>query len=280
MYGFAYDEFTGHIWIFDRTGSPATTFYEYNLSTQALTGVSIQVPLLTGLTDQMNGGAFFATDLVSGKIVLGGVVQGTPDDMFFAMELGDLITYSWLSVTNNGSGSVPGGGSVNVTVHFDATGLSYGIYTGNVEVSSNDPYDPLIMVPCTLEVASGVNVNLTAFLEGPYFSGEMTPWLNVNGSLPLSQPYNVDPWNYDGTESVGTIPNSDVIDWVMVELRETTGDASTAAPETMIARQAGFVLRDGTIVNTSGSEPMNFNITVTSGRISNSLIIRSYTDTS
>ena len=263
MYGLAYDEFSGHLWIFDRTGTPTTSFYEYNLSIQALTGVSLQVPLLTGLTDQMNGGAFFATDLVSGKIVLGGVVQGTANDMFFAMELGDLVTFSWLSVTNNGSGSVPGGGSTNVTVHFDATGLNYGIYTGNVEVSSNDPYDPLIMVPCTLEVASGVNVNLTAYLEGPFSSGEMTPWLNVNGSLPLSQPYNVSPWNYNGTESVGSIPNTDIIDWILVELRETTGDASTATPETIIARQAGFVLRDGTVVNTSGSASMNFNITIT-----------------
>jgi len=262
MYGLGYDDLTGHLWIFDRTGTPATTFYEYNLSTQALTGVSIQVPLLPGLTDQMNGGAFFATDLVAGKIVLGGMVQGTDVDSFFAMELGDLVTFTWLSVTNNGSGSIPGGGSTNVTVHFDATGLSYGIYTGNVEVSSNDPYEPIIMVPCTLEVASGVNVNLTAFLEGPFLNGDMIPYLNLYGSIPLSQPFNVGPWNYNGTESVVSIPNIDIADWILVELRETTGDASTATAETVIATQAGFLLRDGTITNTTGSAPMNFNITV------------------
>ncbi|MCD4681815.1 MAG: hypothetical protein K8R86_00920, partial [Bacteroidales bacterium] len=106
MYGFAYDELTENLWIFDRTGSPTTTFYEYNLSTQSLTGVSIQVPLLPGLTDQINGGAFYSTNLVPGKIVLGGVLQGTANDTFFAMELGDLYSYTWLSVTNNGSGTV------------------------------------------------------------------------------------------------------------------------------------------------------------------------------
>ena len=262
MYGMAYDEFSGNLWIFDRTGTPATSFYEYSLSNQALTGLSLQVPLLTGLTDQMNGGALFSANFVTGKIVLGGVVQGTDNDMFFAMELGDLITYSWLSITANGSGSVVGGGSTNATVHFDATGLEYGIYTGNIEVSSNDPYDPVINVPCTLEVASGTTINLTAMLEGPFFSGQMTPWLNVYGVIPLSQPYNQAPWNYYGTESVGAIPNNNVIDWVLVELRETSGDITTATNATMIAQQAGFILNDGMIVNTSGNSSMNFNITV------------------
>ena len=259
MYGFAYNEIDNMLWIHNRTGNPETTFYEYDFSTQSLTGVSLQVPLLTGLTDQMNGGAFFATDLVSGKIVLGGVVQGTDNDMFFAMELGDLVTYSWLSITNNGSGTVPGSGSSDVTVNFDATGLDLGIYTGEVVVSSNDPYDPEIIVPCTLEVVSGTIVNLKAFLEGPYFSSEMTPWLNMFGSLPLVQPYNTSPWNYNGTEGVGSIPNANVVDWILIELRETTGDASTATPATMIAKQAGFILKNGTIVNIGGISSMIFN---------------------
>jgi hypothetical protein len=262
MYGMAYDEFTGNLWLYDRTGSPATSFYEYNISTQALTGVSIQVPLLSGLTDQLNGGAFFTTSLVPGKIVLGGVVQGTNNDKFFAMELGDLITYSWLSVTDNGSGTVPGNGTIDVTVHFNAAGLSYGIYTGNIEISSNDPYDPVVLVPCTLEVVSGITVNLKAMLEGPFSGGTMMPWLNIYGSLPYAQPYNSDPWNYNGSESVEVIPNADVVDWILVELRETPGDASTATPSTAIASQAGFILLDGTIVNTTGILPMSFGVDV------------------
>ncbi|MCD4696042.1 MAG: choice-of-anchor D domain-containing protein [Bacteroidales bacterium] len=264
MYGLAYDESTGHLWIFDRTGTPTTTMYEYNLSTQALTGVSLQVPLLAGLTDQMNGGVFYSADLVTDKVVLGGVVQGTDLDNFFALELYESGSQNWLNITSNGSGSLPGGGSIDVTVDFDATGLAMGTYTGNIEVSSNDPYNPLIIVPCTLEVSDATTTaDLTVFLEGPYFNGGMTPWLNLFGVLPLSQPYNVAPWNYNGTETVGSaMPNANVVDWILVELRETTGDAASATSDKMVARQAGLLMNDGIIVNTSGNGSLTFNVVI------------------
>ncbi|MCF8369025.1 MAG: choice-of-anchor D domain-containing protein [Bacteroidales bacterium] len=264
MYGLAYDESTGNLWIFDRTGTPATSLYEYSLSTNSLTGVSIQVPLLPGLTDQMNGGLFFSPDLVTDKVVLGGLVQGTGFDTFFALELYETSTLSWLNITNNGSGSVPVSGSNNVTLNFDATGLTFGIYTAQVEVSSNDLNDPLVIVPCTLEVSDvSIQCNLKAMLEGPYFNGAMTPWLNIFGYLPLTQPYNVEPWFYAGSESVTAMPSNQVIDWVLVELRETTGDATTATSDKMIARKAGLLLNDGTIINTTDSGPLKFNVTVT-----------------
>ena len=56
----------------------------------------------------------------------------------------------------------------------------------------------------------------------------MVPYLNLLNYIPTTQPYNIAPWNYTGTESVTTIPNSNVIDWVLVELRETTGGPETA----------------------------------------------------
>ncbi len=263
VYGMAYDDLTGNLWIFDRSGSPTTSFYEYDISTQALTGVSVQVPLLTGLTDQMNGGAFYSTNLVPGKIVLGGAVQGTPNDTFFALELGDLYTHTWLSVTNNGSGTVTGSGTVDVTVHFDADGLDVGVYLGEIAINSNDPDNPQIIVPCTLEVVSGVAVNLIINLEGCYSGLGMSVSLNSSGYLPFSQPYNVGPWNYAGTESVTSIPNSTIVDWVLVELRETTGGVSTATPATIIERKAGFVLNNGNIVGLDGATSLRFNSTIT-----------------
>jgi len=263
MYGFAYDETNNVLWIHNRTGTPETTLYEYDIITQSLTGVSIQVPWLTGLTGQINGGAFLSTDLITGKKVLGGVVQGDPVDMFFAMELEDLFAYTWLSITNNGSGTVPGSQSVNVTVHFDATGLDLGIYTGEVVVNSNDPDNPQVIVPCTLEVIGGITVDLTVFLEGPFAGSDMTTYLNMYGYIPLTQPYNTTPWNYYGTESVASIPNSDVIDWVLVELRETPGDASSATSGMIIDRQAGFILKDGTIVGIDGISILEFDVEVT-----------------
>jgi len=112
---------------------------------------------------------------------------------------------------------------------------------------------------------SGIELDLRVFLEGPFLATEMISWLNGFGYLPIDQPYNIGPWCYFGYESVSSIPNANVVDWVLVELRHTTGDASTATNDSTVARQAGFLLKDGSIVGLDGYSMMQFDsITVTS----------------
>jgi hypothetical protein len=77
--------------------------------------------------------------------------------------------------------------------------------------------------------------------------------LNTAGYLPLIQPYSGTPWNYAGNESVAVIPNANVVDWVLVEIRETAGAANTATAATMVARQAAFILSNGDIVAVDGA---------------------------
>jgi|GEM_PF-1834206 len=105
--------------------------------------------------------------------------------------------------------------------------------------------------------------NLKAILEGPYNGSIMDSSLNVGGLLPLQQPFNNPPWDYFGTEQVSNIPNNNIVDWILVELRETAGDASTAYKDNAVAAQAGFILKDGSIVTTDGQSPMVFNHIVT-----------------
>ena len=90
-----------------------------------------------------------------------------------------------------------------------------------------------------------IYLDLKVFIEGPYYGTSMNTMLNSHNLIPLSQPYNVGPWNYIGNEQVTTIPNPEIVDWVLVELRETSGDASTATQDKMINRQAGFLKSDG-----------------------------------
>jgi uncharacterized protein (TIGR02145 family) len=110
--------------------------------------------------------------------------------------------------------------------------------------------------------------DLKVFLEGPFNGAEMTNNLNTTGLLPLSQPYNSSPWNYNGTEAVAAIPNADISDWVLVELRETTGNASTATPDKIINRQAAFLKKNGNIVGLNGDSLITY-----SGNISNNLYV-------
>ncbi len=100
------------------------------------------------------------------------------------------------------------------------------------------------------ETAHDIDLDLMVFLEGPFNGTNMETDLNPD-DIPLTQPFNVAPWNYSGTESVTSIPNADVVDWVLIELRDTT-DAALATGETMIARQAAFLLNDGEIVGLDG----------------------------
>ena len=100
-----------------------------------------------------------------------------------------------------------------------------------------------------------IDLEITVFLEGPFNGVDMSS--NLIAHLPLNQPYNIAPWNYFGTESVSTFPNSNIVDWVLIELRDAS-DAASATPATMMDRQAAFVLNDGKIVDLDGISNLQF----------------------
>jgi hypothetical protein len=63
----------------------------------------------------------------------------------------------WLSA-NPTSGSVPAGGSQNVDVIVDATGLAPGTYNCNLRIKSNDPDENPVIVPVQLNVTTSAVV--------------------------------------------------------------------------------------------------------------------------
>ncbi|MCD4731087.1 MAG: hypothetical protein K8R74_10825 [Bacteroidales bacterium] len=104
-------------------------------------------------------------------------------------------------------------------------------------------------------------VDLEVFLEGPFNVGTTKMDLDLNNLdlIPTSQPFDTNPladWYYEGTESVGSIPDF-VVDWVLVELRDAPNVAS-ALPGRVIARQAGFVLNNGEVVGLDGLNALDF----------------------
>ena len=198
---------------------------------------------------------------VSNSVATGGWTSGTDGALLMANAL-EWVTESagWLSV-NPESGTIAGNSSADIDVKFNASGLVPGTYQANITVSNTAKAQ--IIVPVTLTVLHPISLDLTAFLEGPFFGGQMNTLLNIFGFIPLSQPYSVSPWNYSGTENVGVIPNNDVVDWVLVEVRETAGDASTATAATTIGKRAGFLLKDGSIVDLDGISPLVFSAIAT-----------------
>jgi len=112
-------------------------------------------------------------------------------------------------------------------------------------------------------VVPGLNLSVKVLLEGAQngLSPLMHTKLRQDNLIPINQPYNTAPWNYAGTESVASVSAfpSNMVDWVLVELREGTPSATGAKGTTIIEMQAGILLENGNIVGTDGVSDLVFN---------------------
>ena len=158
-YGFAYDNLTGgpYLWIYDQGAGASTPQYihQFDLTTNMLTGISHDTTLEFPDPSGIAGGLFLTTDYVSGIVTIGGLQQGVPDQIFCY----ELAPYStWVMVTNNISGTVPGyGGQIIVDVTFDATDLTPGtVETADLLIHNNSNYVATrgddYVIPVTLNV--------------------------------------------------------------------------------------------------------------------------------
>jgi hypothetical protein len=105
-------------------------------------------------------------------------------------------------------------------------------------------------------------VQLNVYLEGPFIGNQMQTDLNKSSLIPLTQPYSGAPWYYNGTESVTEMPNGNIVDWVLVELRNAlTPDSATA--QTVFGKQAALLLNSGKVVGLDGVSNLLFDTTFT-----------------
>ena len=141
-------------------------------------------------------------------------------------------------------------GDYNVHKYFDQGQVTFTDFSGDFtgEIFENDPHNRIDWFH------PYYTMNLKVFLEGPFGSTMMTTDLN---SIPLAQPFNTFPWNYNGLELMGEVPLK-MVDWVLVELRDAP-DASTAASGTIIARKAAVLTNNGHIRDLSGLINIQFN---------------------
>ena len=148
---------------------------------------------------------------------------------------------------------------IDETFSIDVSGLSP--HDHNLYVRVKDEYNSWSMI--VVDTFNLAEVELTAYLEGPYNGSDMNTDLNVAGNLPLNQPFNMSPWNYAGDENVASIPNANIVDWVLMEARNAV-DAPSATAGTIIFRKAAFILNDGSIVDLDGVSNIEFKVHVDS----------------
>ena len=105
------------------------------------------------------------------------------------------------SSVSTSEGTTPAGGSSDVTVLVDSTGLAAGVHEAHLCVSTNDPDSPLVGVPVTVTVTDqtcdrtitgnhvgpvSVSSGLTCLAHGSTVTGPVTvppaPSLHANGA--------------------------------------------------------------------------------------------------
>ena len=103
----------------------------------------------------------------------------------------------------------------------------------------------------SISIDKRIKLDITVFLEGAYQSFDLNNQLNQLNEIPLDQPYDVSPWNYNGDESVSEIP-PDVVDWILIELRDKNN------MDNLIGQRAAFLLSSGKVADIDGNNPVSF----------------------
>ncbi|MEZ5196877.1 MAG: right-handed parallel beta-helix repeat-containing protein [Bacteroidales bacterium] len=163
---------------------------------------------------------------------------------------------------DNGNIQLYNNGSVDIDAYYNSWGYNTAseidahIYDDDENSTKGVVFFDPWFVPENRQLQLWVN------LEGPFQYSGMQTDLNMAGLIPLNQPYNVAPWNHNGGESVTEIPNTNVVDWVLVELRDAA-DAASAFESTVIERQAAFLLANGEVVGLDGASALEVESAVT-----------------
>ena len=111
------------------------------------------------------------------------------------------------------------------------------------------------------EVVTGNNLSIKVFLQGPYNTntGLMADQLRSTNKIPTTSPYSdalvviSTVFNTGGAAGAG-VPQDDIVDWVWLELRNSSD------PVTIEASTSALIQRDGDIVDVDGVSPVTTDV--------------------
>ena len=179
------------------------------------------------------------------------------------------ITFSNDQVLTCTGANFPDNPFYNVCKDNDVGEITFTAATGDFAgpMYEYDPYNRIHWgaVPFSLDV--------TVFLEGPFNPATNLMEHNPSVESTLNQPFgpalpyfgNLMPdWYYTGSEFVSAPFPANVVDWVLVELRDAP-DVTSALPVTSIAKQAAFITTDGKIVDLDAVSNLTFSASVANG---------------
>jgi N-acetyl-anhydromuramyl-L-alanine amidase AmpD len=143
--------------------------------------------------------------------------------------------------------------------NFEPMGLAPGNYSITYTVGQGScQTEKTNIITVSACQPAGINLKVKLWLQGAYqvSTNSMSNALRSTAPnlIPLAQPYNANPWNYAGTETVSNNNlHANTVDWVLVELLHPTTNA-------LIASQAALLRSDASVWNIWGGEGVYFNV--------------------
>ncbi len=186
----------------------------------------------TTCTNTVNAGIDSVIDCLTGQATLTGSGNtGT----------GSAYSYQWH--TNDGNII---SGATTQTATVDAEGTYYFfVYDENGFYF----FDEVVVGACVggLTYSASVKVLFEGYTNAT--SGLMHTDLNTQGLIPNAQPFNQEPWNYSGIETLASIP-SDMTDWILVVMRDASGN--------ILNQKACYVNISGQVYDMNGNADISF----------------------
>lgn len=215
--------------------SAATTTYTAEMKTGAP-----PVNLLPSSITSVSSARYFTITKSSGASIVQGSIQipyaanDNVDSLNSALRVvKDDGAGNWVDL--GGEGSAPVTGSITSTVNFTSF--------------SNFVLGFAATVP-------SITANIKVFIGGAYNgAGGMVTTLNADSLIPLNSDSAYSSVVYGYTPGiVSAIPNANIVDWVLLELR----NAETTDSSTVVAKKAAFLLNNGLVVDLDGVSPVQF----------------------
>ncbi|HPE56817.1 MAG TPA: FISUMP domain-containing protein [Bacteroidales bacterium] len=100
-------------------------------------------------------------------------------------------------------------------------------------------------------------LEVKVWLEGAYSDGKLTSTLQNNDLLPMQQPFNLAPWNYNGDDSICEGVTTAISDWILIDLYDYSS-AGNLCPCSRFYRKAFPISQNGDLINESGVSTIKF----------------------
>ncbi len=159
------------------------TYTESIAYVEELVGLSEGENYTLNLLDTFGDGAlddYTVSDLISGAVVATGAF---PTGDFMAVPLGSPVPAATITITPTG-GDVDFPGEQPITILIDAEGLLAGIYEYVIIIETNDPQNPIIEVPVTLNVIAFPQAGFSADNEELVCGAEPIQFTDMSVNVP------------------------------------------------------------------------------------------------